>query len=484
MSTYFGLRAYRHFPAMEWLPLPDYFVRGKQAVPGLNFIDLAEFLKPFSGDVSRWRSLDGIDQLPIAALNALYVFAILSVIPAVSHSVSAYARWSEHALATTWLLTEVLDPVPFFIRSCRWGAQNEQQKLAPVQKGRVLLVSILFTVIVGIEMVFIVGQSTRETGVILPLSRFQVSLSPKSNNMIKLRSLSVGVGPSVFDSTLLNIPGTDAQARLAYSERVFYGGANITERSNSSATFIVKPQLDLRAANVLPISLFVAPKKPLDSGASGLTRDFALSILGLSADDNFFVPFSWIDTITIQSAVDAMAEATKSEECDWETRATSRVFEVYSSVEKCWSTITPELQHDIALLLGRLLTSRIRVGSFLGKDPNSIHLVDRTGASLKNRMRESSPILDTPMTDLLKSTKQLIPNTILIGLSCVFILLAFVRNFCLGSDERVINRDYKIVASALGWESDGSFARVNPDPLLPSLPAEDDAMRDNRFYYT
>lgn len=77
------------------------------------------------------------------------------------------------------------------------------------------------------------------------------------------------------------------------------------------------------------------------------------------------------------------------------------------------------------------------------------------------------------LTDELLSTRQVIPKTIMIGMSCALILLSVVQSFCLGRDRRYANLEYEVVATALDWERNDTFARVDPDASSSSLPGED-----------
>lgn len=55
-----------------------------------------------------------------------------------------------------------------------------------------------------------------------------------------------------------------------------------------------------------------------------------------------------------------------------------------------------------------------------------------------------------------------------------------MRSFCFGTDGKVANRDYKIVAATLGWEQNSKSARVNPNASLSSLPFETVDLNEDR----
>lgn len=130
-----------------------------------------------------------------------------------------------------------------------------------------------------------------------------------------------------------------------------------------------------------------------------------------------FAPLSWIDIKAIQLDVDAVGTAINSEQCDWNVtkiESTAGVsFGIISSKEECYGTIPVVMQDQIPLLIMRMLFSRMRIGSFPENAPNTFDLVGITGNPIVNDSTRQ-------FTNGLSGNVQLIPSTILVGLSCFF----------------------------------------------------------------
>lgn len=462
------------FQATEWAPLD---IPNNNNIRGIRELNITDFVKPFTGDASRLRSLDNIGQVATVALNVFIVFAVLSILPAVSHCVSAQARWKQHALATTWLLSEVLDPVTFLVCAMRCGRVqeiSEPKKHYPVQKGRAFVVALLFALVIGVEVIFIVGQASKESFVKLPVSQFRLSPSPEVNGMISFRDLISVSNPDKSSSTSFSIPGVNERGRLVLyenKEAFFNSVAGNPEKSNSSilsTAFYIHAGKNGTGLNLTLPFLQVSPLQPLDLDLAPMWQHSAL-IQGLSSAGNFFLHYAWVDAKAVQSAIDVVATATNSTDCDWEVLDRGNHFVAHSPVEMCYTSITPVMQLVISLLLIRLLTSRMRVGSFVDDDEsNSFELVGYQGADLSSLDGKNDLV---QLTDPLVSIRQIIPNTVLICMSCICLFLAAFRGCCLGAGGKYANREYEIVAQALGWEKHCSFARVIPK--ANSLPLSD-----------
>lgn len=444
------------------------------APPGIRDIRPEEFLTPVAGDASTLRSLDNLSQIETVALNILFLFALLSVLPTASHFITARGAWSQRTLATTWLLTEVMDPIGFFFGFMHWRPPTDtKEDRRPVQKTRAASVILLALIIMGTELVFIIGQATREQKTDLPMSQFRMSVSPETNMVLNILRAAEGEQDTLFATVEVEIPGISNKPTLTWAEKRDYeffpglGSPKATSSNNCSASF----RLSVRMGELAPAlketpSFAVFPERPLNTTiAPRLRTTVTLQGLAPILIYQHYIPFTWIGEQEVQDAFDVVVLATGTEQCDWRVFQSTadpdeHIFNFISNEEECFNTITAETQRDITSLLSRLLSSRIRVGSDPrdGTGTASYHLVDRFG--VKDQPEE---------TFGLSGQRQIIPNTILIILACLLSLLALLRIMCLGRGGKYAERDFALVAGALGWDQNSSFARVSPTAKLSSI---------------
>lgn len=130
---------------------------------------------------------------------------------------------------------------------------------------------------------------------------------------------------------------------------------------------------------------------------------------------------------------------------------------IFSVQEVCYTTISAENQRDIIARLGLAMTARIQIGSF---PTNEFRGFADFGGDPLDDLSVISPD-DAPYvgTTRLSSQRQYISNTILLAVACFLITIAIVRRFlCCVPVQKCVERDYSIVAAAMGWDTASSFA--------------------------
>lgn len=460
---------------MEWAPISF------DGAGGLRTMAPEAFLAPIDGAISPLRSLDHFSEGATVALNILYLFALLSLIPTASFLITFFAGWNQRTLATSWLLAEVMDPLGYGFGCLRHSqvVAADQKVRGPVQKARVVAVSILAAFLLVLELIFIIGQTTREGNVDVPLSQFRISIAKKSNVVLDPKRVHRGTANSSYATVDVEVPGVYSNLLLTWSQRNdtnFLGQIGRPKRSlpnRGSAAFrvIVPLKADVESPHFkvfpfLPLDAVVAPLLHTSVGIQGLAA---------SAASFYFAPFTWIDSEAVQMAIDAVAAVTKSQDCDWvvveQKKPEANVFTVITGKPKCYSTMTAPLQHNICKLLAGILSSRIRVGSFPAEEKGTYDLIDDTAVPITNLLNSGikAPIKSTSG---FKGNKQIIPNAVLITLSCVFVVLALIRALFDGNESKQGGRSFAIVAAAMGWNDSSSFARVAPEASLPPLHSE------------
>lgn len=454
--------------------------------PGVRRMEPEEFVLPITGDVSLLRRLDNLGQWATVGLNVLFLLALLSLIPTACHLLTARGAWSQRTLATTWLLTEIMDPLGFFLGFMHWRPLAEARKSrGSIQKTRAASVFLLGTLLMGAELAFIIDQTTIDRKASIPL--IWASVAPDTNMLLQHMRLA---------KHDFIIPGISTKPLLTWSLDYTYlpftsrsdPESRIAESNNLSASLIVTVTAPGPGYSVgggfLQIlqrlgtpSFSIQPENPLNDLTSPVVRNtVTLLIQGTySGASLLFVPFTWIDRKSIQRAFDVVAWATESEQCDWMVSTGTKkgtdigngeagyrtFFYVKSVQEDCFNTITADMQRDITFLLSRLLASRTRIGVGSVPDYDTYALVDSFSDPFSDDSGEFQLYGDL-------DRRQVIPNTALIILACLLVILSFLRIACLGRGGQYAERDFSIVAGALGWNKNSSFARVSPAASLSS----------------
>lgn len=446
-------------------------------LPGLLKLHPRHLLTPLASTTTTLRSLDDLTELQTVLLNLLFLLAVLSLIPTFTFLVSAAGSFSQNTAATSWLLTEVLDPIGYVARAVRLLITSSN---APVKKGRLAIVGAVSLVVMALELVFIIGQTKEDTGdAELPITQLRHRIDLATNASIDSSAFRLGPLGFLYAYSTMEIADTASVALPLLTFRQATGipasellASQTQSRALARATFQVfgsKPVSGGVATEINTPVLSVRPLAPIYLHTSPV-QEFQASVRGVNPwlRSDLFVPFDWLTTSVVQDAADLVARATETERCNWEAIDESDeqvvLFSVFSAEEECCYGIAAEEQKTITSLLGRVLCARIRVGGF-AKD-SSRSLVDSNGVRIENGL-ESGAENDKIR---LNSTRQLIPNLLLISLACLLVAFALLRAIlCTTSVRAYAERDYAIVAEALGWDGASSFARVSPEGSTKSL---------------
>lgn len=401
------------------------------------------------------RRLDDLSQLGTIFLNIFFLTAILSVIPTASHVLTAAAGWKQHALATTSLLAEVMDPLGFVLSLLA----APPRPAGPVQPRRAALVAACAALLMSVDLVFIVGQSTRAAVVATLVPR----VAPATARVVAASSMRRG-------SAGIRYARAEVLAPEAFSRPV----VQWTERSDAAFPGEFERRTGFRTGGAGFVVAATGPEKMelVVFGGDGVAIKATVCVRGLNPGmTSLFVPFAWLDKRAVEAAVAALSQATNSAGCDWRVEDRREFFVVLADAQVCKDTMSAEMQRHFTLLLSRLLSARVQMRFAVGEEggEGALKFLDTGGTPWGERAVENSlPLL---------GTRQLVPNVVLIILACCFAALSLFRSLCLAQGGRYAMGDFFTVASAYGWDLKRSFATVVvPDATLLLLPVKSSSL--------